>query len=343
VSNLEPHPQEGVCGGTEDVASGPVRELLYGRDVVLGGTRGMPVSRTLPNKHRRMVGAWCFVDHYERSGREAGHGGDTSMRVPPHPHTALQTVTWLIKGEVRHRDSLGNDQLIRPGQLNLMTAGHGIAHAEDSTEDSGSTMPLHGVQLWVALPGSAVSVAPAFAHHADLPSLVDGVAETRLLVGSTAGVSSPAHAYTPLFGAQVSFSAAGRTQLSLEPEFEYAALTLSHDQGGHASVEVDGGELPYGPLLYLGTGRRSVAVLGTMPGSSVLVIGGEPFAEEMIMWWNFIGRSHEEIVAARSTWMAERASGPSSTRRFGAVAYDGPALPAPELPLTPMVPKGRTR
>src|SRR4051794_37596526 len=123
MSNLEPRPTPAVSGGTIDVAGGPVLEVLYGRDVVLGGTRGLPVSRTLPNKERRMVGAWCFVDH--------SRGGDTPMRVPPHPHTGLQTVTWLVEGEVRHRDSLANDQLIRPAELNLMTAGRGIAHAEE--------------------------------------------------------------------------------------------------------------------------------------------------------------------------------------------------------------------
>ncbi len=319
MSNLEPKPAESVCGGTAEVAAEPVRELLWGRDVVLGGTRGMPVTRTLPNKHRRMVGAWCFVDHY---------AGDVSMRVPPHPHTALQTVTWLVQGEVRHRDSLGSDQLIRPGQLNLMTAGRGIAHAEDSTADSPT--PLHGVQLWVALPSAAVEVAPAFAHHADLPSLVDGPVSARLLVGASAGVVSPAHAYTPLFGAEVCFDAEGRTELALEPEFEHAALTLSTDP-----VTVDGEALPYGPLLYLGTGRRAVTLSGP-PNGRVLLIGGEPFAEQMIMWWNFIGRSHDEIVAARASWQA-------GDGRFGPVDYEGSPLPAPELPITPMVPKGRTR
>jgi redox-sensitive bicupin YhaK (pirin superfamily) len=319
VSNLEPHPTEATCGGTADVPAAPVRELLYGRDVVLGGTRGMPVTRTLPNKHRRMVGAWCFVDHYQ---------GDVSMRVPPHPHIALQTVTWLVQGEVRHRDSLGNDQLIRPGQLNLMTAGRGIAHAEDST--SAGPMPLHGVQLWVALPSSAVELAPAFAHHAELPSLVDGAVVTRLLVGSTGGVASPAQAHTPIFGAEVFLAGQGSTELRLEPDFEYAVLTLAGD-----SVTVDGETLPYGPLLYLGTGRRSVSLTGP-PGGRVLIIGGEPFAEEMIMWWNFIGRSHDEIVAARESWLAGDA-------RFGPVDYEGPRLPAPDLPITPMIPKGRTR
>jgi redox-sensitive bicupin YhaK (pirin superfamily) len=323
VSNTERDPQESLCGGTAEVAGAPVSELLYGRDVVLGGTRGIPVVRTLPNKNRRMVGAWCFVDHYE---------ANSSMRVPPHPHCALQTVTWLVDGEVRHRDSLGSDQLVRPGQLNLMTAGQGIAHAEDSTETPGTSMPLHGVQLWIALPDSATTVAPAFAHHADPPSLVDGPVSTRLLVGEIDGERSPAHVYTPLVGAEVVFAASARTRLPLVPDFEHAVLSLTRDDAG--SVAVDGQPLAYGPLLYLGTGRRGLDLAGTA-GARALIIGGEPFAEQMIMWWNFIGRSHDEIVAARADWMAGR--------RFGKVADDRPPLPAPDLPITALVPKGRTR
>ena len=218
-----------------------VHELLEGRDVVLGGTRGMPVVRTLPNKVRRMVGAWCFVDHYR---------GADPMRVAPHPHTGLQTVTWLVTGEVRHRDSLANDQVIRPGQLNLMTAGRGIAHAEDSV----SRGDLHGVQLWVALPGGDRDVAPAFAHHADLPTASDGAASVRVLVGSVGGVRSPAYAYTPLVGAEIAFAGPGRTEVALEPDFEHAVLALD------GPAVVDGVPLAPGPLLYLGTGRRALTV-----------------------------------------------------------------------------------
>jgi quercetin 2,3-dioxygenase len=316
VSNLDPDPQEALCGGTADVAAAPTRELLIGRDVVLGGTRGMPVTRTLPNKHRRMVGAWCFVDHYM---------GDVTMMVPPHPHTQLQTVTWLVTGEVRHRDSLGNDQMIRPGQLNLMTAGRGIAHAEESPAPGGM---LHGVQLWVALPSEAAGTAPDFAHYADLPVLTDGSVSIRLLMGSLDGATSRARAYTPLMGAEISFAGPGPTELILEPDFEYAALTLT------GSADVDGEPLPPGPLLYLGTGRSRLG-LATDGDAKLLLLGGEPFAEEIIMWWNFIGRSHEEIVAARDDWMA--------ARRFGTVSFESSPLPAPEMPTTVLKPKGRTR
>jgi redox-sensitive bicupin YhaK (pirin superfamily) len=328
MSNLETHPAEAVCGA--DATAGPVTELLEGREVVLGGTRGIPVLRTLPNKHRRMVGAWCFVDHFGRRSRSPNiqpSSGTEPMRVPPHPHTGLQTVTWLVSGEIRHRDSLANDQVIHPGELNLMTAGRGIAHAEESPPQWSGV--LHGVQLWVALPATAAGVGPRFAHHADLPSATDGAAMVRLLVGDLDGLRSPAHAYTPLFGAEVTFAGPGRTSLSLEPLFEYAVLTLD------GTVEVGEVRLEAGPLLYLGTGRSSLPLAAEGP-ATVLLLGGEPFAEEIIMWWNFIGRDHDEIVAFREDWAAGR--------RFGDVTgFDGSPLAAPEMPITPLKPRGRTR
>jgi quercetin 2,3-dioxygenase len=297
----------------------PTWELLEGRDVVLGGTRNMPVVRTLPNKERRMVGAWCFVDHYI---------GQDPMRVPPHPHTGLQTVTWLVEGEVRHTDSVGSDQTIRPGQLNLMTAGRGIAHAEQSPAPM--TAGLHGVQLWVALPGSDRATEPTFAHHADLPEVTDGSATLRVLLGEVDGARSPARAYTPIVGAEVAFAGAGSLTVPLRADFEYAALTLT------GAVDVADGTLPDGPLLYLGAGRSSLALRAPGP-ARLLLIGGEPYPEEIIMWWNFIGRSHDEIVGFREDWMAGRG--------FGAPVrgYDGEPLPAPEMPMIHLKPRGRLR
>jgi hypothetical protein len=330
MSNLERDPAEAVIGGTATVATAPVRELLPGREVVLGGTRGMPVTRTLPTRGRRMVGAWCFLDHFSAvlaTGTAADSGAGSGMRVPPHPHTGLQTVTWLVDGEVRHRDSLGSDQLIRPGQMNLMTAGRGIAHAEDSTAEAGPA--LHGVQLWVALPDRHRHVRPDFAHHPDLPVRRDPGASYRLLLGALDGAASPARTYSPIAGAEISLHESARTELPLEPDFEYAALTLS------GTVTVDDVALAAGPLLYLGCGRSALA-LSTSAGGRVLLLGGEPFDERIVMWWNFIGRSHDEIVQARADWMAGRA--------FGEVrGYDGAALPAPALPTTPLLPRGRQR
>src|SRR5690349_12020720 len=153
-----------------------MEELLPGREVVIGTRNGTVVTRILPNKERRLVGAWCFADHYGPNDIT----GTPGMSVGAHPHAGLQTVSWLIAGEVPHHDSIGSEQLIRPGQLNLMTAGHGIAHTEHSPADA--TGSLHGVQLWVALPADASNVDAHFEHHADLPRFThDGLSITVLI------------------------------------------------------------------------------------------------------------------------------------------------------------------
>ncbi|MFI5956725.1 pirin family protein [Cryptosporangium sp. NPDC051539] len=313
MSNLDPAPAEAIS--RPDPATAPVRELLIGRDVVLGGPRGMTVTRTLPHKHRRMVGAWCFVDHY---GPESA-----TMRVPPHPHTGLQTVSWLLRGEVLHRDSLGSEQLIRPGQLNLMTAGAGISHSEESPPDL--TRILHGVQLWVALPDGDRATAPAFAHHDDLPVVHrDGLSAT-VVMGTLEGVTSPARMHTPIVGAEVRIGGSGT--LALRPDFEYAVLAFED------GPVVDGEPVPAGALSYLGAGRTELALHGT---GRVFLLGGEPFEEQIVMWWNFVGRTHDDIVAARTDWEAHTG--------FGTVeGFDGPPLHAPELPTTALKARGRTR
>jgi quercetin 2,3-dioxygenase len=322
VSNLEPEPQEAVGGGTA-VADAPTIELLTGREVVLGGTRGMRVVRTLPNRDRRMIGAWCFVDQY---GPEpvADSGG---MRVPPHPHTGLQTVSWLVAGEVLHRDTVGSLQLIRPGQLNLMTAGRAIAHSEETPPDH--TPELHGVQLWVALPDGHRHVAPHFEHHADLP-VVGGPGWTAtVIMGALGDSASPARTFSPLIGAEVVLDPGAAATLPLRPGFEHGALVLS------GSAVVDGVPLAPGTLLYLGTGRSGLPVGGDGP-TRLLLIGGEPFDEQIVMWWNFVGRSHEEIVRFREDW--------AEGRGFGQVhGYAGEPLPAPALPTAPLKPRGRQR
>ncbi len=328
MSNLEPHPQEDDAGGTVDVAPAPAYEVLIGREVVLGGTRAMTVTRTLPHKHRRMVGAWCFVDHYgpDDIGQTSG------MLVAPHPHTGLQTVTWLVEGEVHHLDSLGSSQQIRPGQLNLMTAGVGIAHAELSPRDHSSR--LHGTQLWVALPERYAGIAPSFEHHADLPVLDEPGVTTTVVMGTHGGLTSPATTYSPLVGAEITLAAGASAQVPLTPAFEHAVLVMSGDVAMDDQAIVGPGT-----LVYLGTNRDSVVITGEQP-ARVFLLGGEPFDEEIVMWWNFVGRSHAEIVRAREEWMA----GLTEPGRFGVVsAYDGKPLPAPELPATTLKPRGRTR
>jgi quercetin 2,3-dioxygenase len=310
VSNLEPDPPETRCGGTVSVAPRPVTEGIPGRDVPLG--RYTVVRRFLPHRTRRMVGAWCFVDRFGPDSVIALPG----MQVPPHPHIGLQTVTWLLAGEVLHRDSLGSVQSIHPGALNLMTSGHGIAHSEESPRERPPT--LHGLQLWVALPEGARHGEPAFAHHADLPVVQQQGLAITVVAGEVAGARSPARVYTPLVGADVVVDPGGDARLPLEPDFEYAVLMLA------GAAEVSGAALGVDELVYLGSGRTELPVRSTGP-ARLFLFGGEPFAEELVMWWNFVARTHEEIVEARTDWAAGR--------RFGVVhGYAGDPLPAPPMP-----------
>jgi redox-sensitive bicupin YhaK (pirin superfamily) len=315
VSSFEANPEVGRSAGRD--------ELLEGAPVALGGPRGLGVTRTLPNRQRRTVGAWCFLDAYGPHDLS----GSAGMRVGPHPHTGLQTVSWLVAGEIEHRDSLGSRQDIRPGQLNLMTAGRGIAHSEQTPAEHGGV--LQGVQLWVALPNADRDVPPAFAHHADLPVVAEGGLTATVLMGDLAGARSPARCYTPLVGAEVTLAAGSDARLPLRPDFEYAVLTLD----GEATV--DGVPLKPGPLLYLGDGRSALRFAAGTP-ARVLLLGGEPFAERLVMWWNFVARDHDEIVEARADWI--------DGGRFGEVhGYDGDPIPAPPMPITRLVPRGRVR
>lgn len=327
MSNLERDPRETSAGGLATAGCGLVRRLLEARAVPLGGARAMFVRRTLPHRDLPSVGAWCFADDYGPSDVS----GTAGMQVPPHPHTGLQTVTWLLEGEVHHQDSVGSDQRVRPGQLSLMTAGRGIAHAETSPRDHPPT--LRGVQLWVALPDTDRHVAPQFEHHAQLPVLLDGGLSARLIVGELAGARSPATAYTPLLGADVSMAADAAERLPLEPDFEHAVLALSD------GVVVEGETLHRAAMTYLGHGRRAVSLAAGPEGARLLLLGGTPLEEELLMWWNFVGRDHDEIVAFRAEWEASRQG---ADTRFGAVTgYDGAPLAAPAMPTVRLTPRGR--
>ncbi|MGZ0147046.1 pirin family protein [Kribbella sp. WER1] len=335
MSDLEKDPAEVVGTGECD---GPALEMLEAREVVLGRTT--KVRRLLPNKNRRMVGAWCFVDHYgpddlTRRVDPYDVPGEAGMHVPPHPHTSLQTVSWLFEGEIEHRDSVGSHALVRPGELNIMTAGDGIAHSEVSTPDAPPR--LHGAQLWVALPDSVrTTTPPAFDAYADLPELdLDG-AHLIVMVGTVAGVTSPAPAYTPLVGADLTIEPGRTVVLPLTRSDEYAVLVVD------GSVTVGDLTAGFGEMAYLGSGRDAVELVASDNGVRLLLLGGEPFEEELVMWWNFIGRSHEEIVAARNAWQSAVDAGGND--RFPMVpGYDGAPLPAPPLPATTLKPRPRAR
>jgi quercetin 2,3-dioxygenase len=189
---------------------------------------------------------------------------------------------------------------------------------------------LHGVQLWVALPHARRDMPPAFAHHPDLPVVEDGGLAATVLIGDLAGVSSPAESHTPLTGAEIRLGADAAASLPLRPDWEYAVLAL---EGAALIGDVT---VKPGPLIYLGSGRSSLALSAASP-ARLLLLGGEPFEERLVMWWNFVGRAHDEIVEMRADWE-------SQTPRFGEVrGYDGPRLPAPPMPLTRLVARGRVR
>ncbi|KQX72308.1 pirin family protein [Aeromicrobium sp. Root472D3] len=291
---------------------------LGAREVPLGGLRGLTVHRTLPQKGFPTVGAWCFVDHF----------GPTShpMAVLPHPHTGLQTVTWPLAGEIRHRDSLGSDVVLKPGELNLMTSGDGVSHSEFSVGDPDA--PMHGIQLWVALPAGALDGPAGFEHHPDLPVAEGDGWTATVLLGELGGASSPATTYTPIVGAELSVEP-GASTIPLRPDFEHAVLAVD------GPVVVDGVEVARRELRYLAPGRSQVGVQ-VPAATTLLLIGGEPFDEELVMWWNFIGRSHDDIVLARDDWQA-------AAERFGHVdGHDGKVIPAPPLPEVRLTPRRRS-
>ncbi|MEO5318014.1 pirin family protein [Arthrobacter sp. CC3] len=363
MTNLEVSPKEELCpagqpGGS--AGTGPCLQLWPAREVPLGGVRAMNVLRTLPQRGLPTVGAWCFLDSF---------GPDrVAMSVLPHPHTGLQTVTWPLAGNIRHRDSVGSDVIVRPGELNIMTAGHGVSHSEfavlpdrasrtgandlgtdDSgtadtgTADAGTEVPLQrGLQLWVALPDGERHRAPAFEQHRDLPEVTGDGFRATVMVGTFAGVEAPATMYSPIVGADI--SCAGSVVLPLDPEFEHAVLVLD---GG---ITLDGQDVPPGPLGYLGTGRGFLEIAAA-PGTRFILLGGEPFQEELLMWWNFVGRTHDEVAQARQDWedQADLPDQESGGSRFGLVRGHGPAagaeagrIPAPPLPGVRLRPRTRS-
>lgn len=288
ASDLPATPQRSSPGG------GAV-EVIAARDTVVGT---LPVRRNLPRRERRMVGAWCFLDHMGPVTVTAEQG----MDIAPHPHIGLQTVTWLLAGQAVHRDSLGSEQLIRPGEMNLMTAGNGVSHSEERPE--GAAGEFHGVQLWIAQPDETRHGGAAFEHHPELPTAEIGSSEVTVLVGELDGLASPARRDTDHLGAEVRVRR-GRTTLPLREGREHAVAVLD------GSVTVQDRLVAAGELAYLGPGRDDIE-LSTGDSARCLLIGGTPFPEPVLMWWNFVARDRDEIGAAYRDWA-------SGTERYGKV------------------------
>jgi len=290
-----------------DEVSRPVLQLEASRTSTVGH---LQVRRALPRRGRRTLGAWCFVDHMGPARTDGG----VDTGIGPHPHIGLQTVTWLVAGELRHLDSLGSDQVIRPGQLNLMTAGAGVAHAEEGT---GRPVELHGVQLWVAQPDATRHGAPAFEHHAELPrvELEQGVA--TILVGHLLGASSPARRDTDHIGVDLDLRA-GRSVVPLDRRAEHGLVVVE------GVVTIEGTPVEPGHLAYLGEGRDELALDAPGPARALL-LGGLPFESPVLMWWNFVGRARDEVEEAADAWNR-------SDARFGTVASSLARIPAPPPP-----------
>jgi redox-sensitive bicupin YhaK (pirin superfamily) len=324
MSNLEAEPREMVCVGEPGNDDGI--EILAPREVPLGGPRAMTVRRTLPQRARSLIGAWCFVDHY---GPE--DVGQVGMNVPPHPHTGLQTVSWLFAGEIEHRDSTGAHAMVRPGELNLMTAGRGIQHSEVSTP---GTTALHGAQLWTALPDATRHTPPFFERY--VPPVVEYQdASVSVFLGSLLGSTSTATTFSPLVGAQIDLPPHTEIAIPVDQRFEHGVLV---DAG---EIAMDDAPVPVHSIGYRAPGA-TVIVLGSGDAPArILLIGGEPLGEQIVMWWNFIGRTHEEVVAFRNQWQADVIETTDAAGRFGTVAgYDGRPLPAPALPNVRLRPRG---
>ena len=273
---------------TRQVAPGPAAgtlEITESRPTRVGA---ISVRRALPRRERRTVGAWCFADHMG----PADVTEDGGLDISPHPHMGLQTVTWLLSGEVLHRDSLGSEQMIRPGQLNLMTAGRGVAHSEEGTGTYRGE--LHGIQLWVALPEATRRGDAGFEHHAELPSVDLPGGHATVLVGTFGAATSPARRHSDHVGVDLDLREP-TTLLPLLPHYEYALILLA------GSTTIEGRRIEPGQLAYLGAGRDECPIEVHADTRAVL-LGGVPFDEPILMWWNFVGRDRQEMEEAYRHW-----------------------------------------
>lgn len=280
---------------------------------------GIPVARLLPKGKRRTIGAWCFLDHVGPIDFETEAAG---LQVGAHPHTNLQTFTWMLEGEVWHRDSLGSRQLIRPRQVNLMTAGtghtHGIAHTEQMVAGMKS---LHAVQLWIALPMNQ-DIVPHFEHYPELPQWHDGGVDYVLTTGSFAGHTAPTTQYSPLVGVDMRFIQTQSVTMKAQAGWEYGVLVIS------GRVSINGQSFTANELAFVEP-CETLWTLSAEAGSHMMLLGGEPLPHPTLIWWNFIADSRDALQQAVDDWNHGR-------QRFGEeIDLSGTGLTrlaAPEVP-----------
>lgn len=286
----------------------PLNEVTAreGRSTKVGG---LDVTRVLPTKGRRTVGAWCFVDLMGPADAE----NPDPMEVGPHPHIGLSTVTWLLEGEALHSDSLGTEQVIRTGQLNWMTSGHGIAHAELATGPR-----FRGIQMWVAQPEATRHGESRFEHHPELPVVEFGGGEGTLFAGELAGAVSPATTDTPLVGVELRLGR-GTVTVPTDRTFEHAIVPLD------GRIKVGPEVLEPGWLALVPAGVDELPIETENGKARMVLIGGVPFGEQVTMWWNYVARSQDEITHAWRDWEQR-------TDRFGPVPTTLERIEAPVPP-----------
>ena len=284
-----------------------------GRTATIGH---LGILRVLPTKGRRTIGPWCFVDLMNPDDLH----DPPPIEIGPHPHIGLATVTWLFAGSALHSDSLGTEQLIRPGQLNLMTAGHGIAHAElgvDQASGLGSS-GIMGVQMWLAQPEATRQGGSRFEHLDALPATELGDGEATVLVGSLGGATSPARVDHPAIG--VELSVRGTMTVPADPTFEYAVVPIDRP------VKVDDAIVELGSLGYVPPGYEHLTLETRGDRARLLLLGGEPMGVPVKMWWNFVARDLDEITEAWRAWRDH------DDDRFGPVRSSLDRIDAPVPP-----------
>ncbi|WP_104499860.1 pirin family protein [Acinetobacter indicus] len=274
--------------------------------------QGTVIKRALPSHHKRMIGAWCFLDHAGPVSFPQGDGLD----VGPHPYIGLQTFTWMIEGTLMHTDSIGSKQLIRPKQVNLMTAGQGISHTEVAPEQE---THMHAAQLWIALPDAKRNMPSRFDHYPELPVVSRDGVEFTVLVGEFLETRSPVEVHSPLLAVDLTAAETVRTRLQLNPAFEYGFMALE------GTAHINQHELNEDNMVVLEPGLQDIEI-ELHQGARVLLLGGEPFKSAILLWWNFVGRTQDELSEARDQWV-------NQDPRFGSIPdYNGPRLEAPALP-----------